>query len=111
MTKDDLPLLRFDFRPPPCQVIVFPLNARVGKHRHVAEKLASRASQEQRAGYWNLIAKKLTEELEKRGLAPEEIRAEILAFRDAVSAEMRKADAIAKQSPRPTEWDDGPRRA
>lgn len=111
MTKDDLPLMRFDFRPPPCQVIIFPMEARIGKARHVAEKCLSRKSKEQRTGYWNLIVKNLTEELEKRGLQPDQIQKEIEAFRDAVEAEMRKAHAQANQSPRPAEWDDGPQRA
>lgn len=113
--KDDdrFPLLKFDFTPPPCQIVVFPLAARVGKARHVAEKLQARRSKEQQQGYWNLIVKNLTEELEKRGLQPDEIQKELLVFRDAVAKEMRKAEAQANQSPRPAEWDDdgGPRRA
>ncbi|WP_275782451.1 DUF6074 family protein [Pararhizobium gei] len=109
--EDDTPLLRFDFRPPPCQVIVFPIAARIGKARHIAEKLESRKTYDQRQSYWKLVQKNLIDELTKRGLSQEEIAAEVQALHDAVQAEMQKNAARANQSPRPTEWDDGPRRA
>jgi Family of unknown function (DUF6074) len=108
---DDFPLLKFDFRPPPCQVIVFPVAARIGKARHIAEKLLTRKTQEQRQSYWNQVRKNLIDELEKRGLSLEEIAVEVQALYDTVAAEMKKAAAQANQSPRPAEWDDGPRRA
>lgn len=112
MKKDeDLPLLRFDFRPPPCRVIVFPVSARVGKARHIAEKLQTKKTQEQRQSYWNQVRKNLIDELEKRGISQEEIAVELQALYDTVAAEMKKASAQANQSPRPAEWDDGPRRA
>jgi hypothetical protein len=112
MKKDeDLPLLRFDFRPPPCQVIVFPVAARVGKARHIAEKLQTRKTQEQRQSYWNLVRKNLIDEFERRGISQEEIAVELQALYDTVATEMKKAAAQANQSPRPAEWDDGPRRA
>ena len=114
--KDDdrFPLLKFDFRKPECQVVVFPLGKRVGKARHIAAKLqgmAGAGKEKVRANYWKARCEDLTAELERRGLPADEIKQHILAFRDAVSAEMRKADAVANQSPRPSEWDDGPRRA
>lgn len=112
---DDLPLLRFDFRPPPCSVIVFPLGKRIGKARHVAQKLQAMAEptkEKARESYWRERCKDLTAELQKRGLTPDQIKTEIFAFRDVVELEMRKAAARSKQSPRPSAWDDdGPRRA
>ncbi len=113
---DDLPLLRFDFRPPPCEVIHFPVAARVGKARHVASKLDAMAGptkQKARESYWRERVKDLSAELEKRGLTPQQIEKEIIAFRDAVALEIRRTAAKANQSPRPAEWDDdgGPRRA
>lgn len=112
MKKDkDAPLFNFDFTPPPCKVIIFPIAARVGKARHIAEKIASRGSKEQRQSYWNLVKKNLVDELVKRGLSHVEVATEVQALHDTVQAEMRKATARANQSPRPNEWDDGPRRA
>ncbi|ATN34123.1 hypothetical protein ACO34A_09925 [Rhizobium sp. ACO-34A] len=114
MKKDDLPLLRFDFRPPPCRIVIFPIAARVGKARHVASKLdgmVGPTKQKARDGYWKERCKDLAAELEKRGLSEEQIAAAILDFRDAVEVEMRKAAAKANQSPRPAAWDDGPKSA
>ncbi|SIQ98994.1 hypothetical protein SAMN05880590_11015 [Rhizobium sp. RU35A] len=111
---DDLPLLKFDFTPQPCEVIVFPLGKRVGKARHIAGKLIEmeRAGKEKvRTNYWNERVKDIASELYRRGLSEAEIDVEIAAFRETVIAEMKKSAAIANQSPRPAEWDDGPRRA
>lgn len=84
MFADDLPLFAWQ---PPRQVILFPLMKRVGKVRHTAQKLLSKNGYDAEL-YWKQVVASNRKHLERVGLPPHEIEAELRAFFDAVQAEL-----------------------
>ncbi|AOF89381.1 DUF6074 family protein [Sinorhizobium sp. RAC02] len=77
-----------------CQVIPFPLAARVGKIRRCAEVLQSSPNQPVRDAYWRKTVAHLREKLEALGLPDEAVRHEIRQFRSAVQQEYLRRDYI-----------------
>lgn len=77
-----------------CRMIPFPLAARVGKVRRCAEVLQGSANQAVRDAYWRKTVGHLREKLVELGLADEEVRREIQAFRSAVQQEYLRRDYV-----------------
>jgi hypothetical protein len=84
MQIDDLPLFRWT---PPCRVMAFPLDKRIGRVRSVAEKLVGKRGHTADA-YWRQTVKALAGQMERAGIPKAEIDIELRAFFDAVQAEM-----------------------
>lgn len=84
MQRDDLPLFAWQ---PPVQVLLFPLVNRIGKVRHTARKLAGKHGDDA-ALYWKQVTSSQRKHLERVGLSPVEIDAELRSFFDAVQHEM-----------------------
>jgi hypothetical protein len=81
-----------------CQIIPFPLAARVGKIRRCTEVLQSSANQPTRDAYWRKTVTHFREKLEALGMPDETVRREILGFRDAVQAEYQRKEYLVPQS-------------
>lgn len=79
--KSELPL--FEWSPPECEIIAFPLARRVGKARHVAQVLAGMSGR-RRDAYWRQIVEQFIRELERTSMAPEQAERQVAAFQDAV---------------------------
>lgn len=77
-----------------CQMIPFPLAARVGKVRRCAEVLQTSANQASRDAYWRKTVGHFREKLEELGLPDEQVRHEIRQFRAAVQQEYLRRDYI-----------------
>ncbi|WP_373413994.1 DUF6074 family protein [Ensifer aridi] len=77
-----------------CQLIPFPLAARVGKIRRCAEVLQGSANQASRDAYWRKTVKQLGERLEAIGLPSEEVQHELRQFRHAVQQEYLRRDYV-----------------
>jgi hypothetical protein len=86
MTSETLPL--FAWRPP-CRVLVFPLDKRIGKVRHIAESL-SRKEGFLAEVYWKQVVTASRRHLLRVGLSEEQANDEIAALFDAVQAEMTR---------------------
>ncbi|MQW38154.1 DUF6074 family protein [Sinorhizobium meliloti] len=78
-----------------CQLIPFPLAARVGKVRRCAEVLQGAANQASRDAYWRKTVNSLGERLEAIGLHENEIQSQLNQFRHAVQQEHLRRDYIA----------------
>lgn len=77
-----------------CQLIPFPLAARVGKIRRCAEVLQGAANQANRDAYWRKTVQQLGEKLESLGLPHEEVSHQIRQFRNAVQQEYLRRDYV-----------------
>ncbi|WP_332304685.1 DUF6074 family protein [Rhizobium sp. GR12] len=84
MSGSELPL--FSWRPP-CKVIAFPLNNRVGKVRKTASILSKKHGEDADL-YWKQIVAGNRKHLLRIGLSEAAIDAELLSFHQAVHAEM-----------------------
>ncbi|MBB2832322.1 UNVERIFIED_ORG: hypothetical protein GGD51_002451 [Rhizobium esperanzae] len=85
MHNHDLPL--FAWRPA-CQIILFPMTARVGKVRDVARKLASKTTARHADYYCSQVTEALRLHLEKVGLGEAQQDEQIGAFWSKVDQEM-----------------------
>lgn len=81
-----------------CQIIPFPLAARVGKIRRCTEVLQSSSNQPTRDAYWHRTVTHFREKLEALGLPDETVRREIRGFRDAVQEEYQRRDYLVPQA-------------
>lgn len=86
MLGNDLPLFAWT---PPSKVLVFPLQRRVGRVRHVASKLLDKQG-ELANTYWRQIVTSLTSQMERAGISEAEIDRELKSFFDAVQSEMAR---------------------
>jgi hypothetical protein len=77
-----------------CQLIPFPLAARVGKVRRCAEVLQTSANQAIRDAYWRKTISQLREKLDDLGLPDGEVRHQVAQFRDAVQQEYLRRDYV-----------------
>lgn len=84
MSEPDLPLFRWQ---PSRKVLFFPLQKRVGKIRHVADKLAGKQGEDAEL-YRKQVLAGLRRNFEHVGLSQDEASAETRAFFEAVQAEM-----------------------
>lgn len=85
-THHDLPLFAWT---PPSKVIAFPQSRRVGRIRHVAERLLEKRGEAYQR-YWSLTVGTLRNQLLKVSLKPAEIETQLEAFRRAVEAELNR---------------------
>lgn len=83
---ESLPL--FQWRPSR-QVLLFPLDRRVGKVRHTARKLAGKHG-EDASLYWKQVTASNRKHLERIGMNQADIEAELREFFDAVQSEMTR---------------------
>lgn len=72
---------------PPCKVLVFPHDRRVGRVRHVASKLLDKRGDTADA-YWRQTVSALANQMERAGIPDCHVHREIHAFFDAVQGEM-----------------------
>lgn len=94
MQRDDLPLFNWK---PSCRVIPFPAAKQIGRITHVAGKLYDRRQSEKAWNqYWTQVVEPMAARMEKVGLSNRTIIAEIDAFEEAVLAEVRRLEALAK---------------
>lgn len=80
----------FNWSPPPCQMLAFPLNKQVGKIRNVAHKLSNKATDKHAAYYRIQVDEALRSHLAKASVAPDEQARQITAFWSAVRNEMQR---------------------
>jgi hypothetical protein len=76
-------------RPISAEVIIFPLNRRIGKVPHVA-LLYSRRSGKDADSYWRTTWNRLFQQLRKLGLPHDQAMREMEAFTEAVRAELTR---------------------
>lgn len=96
MQIDDLPLFRWT---PPCKVIAFPLDKRIGRVRQVASKLLGKKGQAADT-YWRQTVTTMIRQMERAGIPKGEIDAEVRSFFHAVHRELvRLSYAEERQSP------------
>jgi hypothetical protein len=86
MTIETLPLLAWR---PPCLVLVFPMDRRVGKVRHVAQTLSGKTGDDAQI-YWKQVVTASRRQLSRVGLSDEGVDAEINALFRAVQSEMTR---------------------
>ncbi|NTG09242.1 DUF6074 family protein [Rhizobium rhizogenes] len=72
-----------------CKLIPFPLSARVGKVRRVAE-VCERRSDKDRASYWRTETGRLWDHLEAIGCSEPEIIRQMDGFKAAVQSEINR---------------------
>ncbi|MEW9837300.1 DUF6074 family protein [Mesorhizobium marinum] len=84
MKEKSLPLL--DWRPP-CQVVVFPLNRRVGKIRRTAELLVVRNGKSAEV-YWKQVVSGIASQMHRAGVPADVVAFEIQTFNEAVQREL-----------------------
>jgi len=72
---------------PPCAVVPFPMNRRVGKIRRTAEILARKNGADADA-YWRQVISAAERHFERIGLPKAEADTQLRAFADAVQAEL-----------------------
>lgn len=84
MTQPNPPLFNWS---PPVRIILFPLTKRIGKIRHTAQKLAGKRGDDADI-YWRQVIAANRKHLARVGLDDAAIETELLAFHDAVQAEM-----------------------
>ncbi len=72
---------------PPRTVIAFPLAKRAGKVRRVAEVLLTKRGQAADT-YWRQTVSTISVQMERAGLEPDVISAELRSFHDEVQREM-----------------------
>jgi hypothetical protein len=84
-----------------CQMIPFPLKARVGKVRRVAEVYQRKTGKDQ-AAYWRTEVQRLGDHLYDLGFENDLIDAELLDFKRAVQSEInrRHADGVGGHNPK-----------
>jgi Family of unknown function (DUF6074) len=80
----------------PCQVIAFPLHARVGKARDVAAKVRTKRSDEHVESYSTLVSKSLGEVMARLGVNRAEIALQLTLFWSRVGEEMSRQDQAEK---------------
>lgn len=83
--------------PAPCKVLVFPLDKRVGRVRRVAEKLLQKKGFMADA-YWRQTVTTLEGQMVRQGIPEAEIDRQLLAFFDAVRAEIIRLSHSGKNS-------------
>lgn len=74
---------------PPRKVLVFPLTRRIGRIRHVAEKLSAKHGFMAET-YWKQTVSTLRNQMERVGIPEDEIEAELRAFFFAVQSELTR---------------------
>ncbi|KRB51802.1 hypothetical protein ASE04_09740 [Rhizobium sp. Root708] len=77
-----------------CQMIPFPLKARVGKVRRCAEVLQTTAHKATRESYWFRTVAQLRAKLEEIGLPDEQVREQVRGFRTAVENECHRRNVV-----------------
>lgn len=91
MRDHDIPDL-FDWAaasaPTGALIIPFPADRNIGKARHVASLIVKRRTQKDQESYWRQVCQRMAGVMAKAGLSDEQIEAQLVAFRGAVSAEM-----------------------
>lgn len=91
----DLPL--FNWNPPVCTVLVFPLSRRVGKIRRTAEVLASK-SDKSALQYRATVLEAMHSQMAKAQLSQKTIAFEIAAFEAAVERELNRLTTKGKSA-------------
>jgi len=86
---------------PPCRKLAFPLAARVGKVRRVADVIPTKAGSEL-TGYWKQLHRHFIDHLSALGYTANEIEVEIDAFEAAVYAELARRKIAGVFNPRST---------
>lgn len=84
-----------------CQMIPFPLKARIGKVRRCAEVLRGTANEATRKAYWIRTVQQLTAKLQEIDLSDKDIREEVRSFRAAVQAECLRIEHIEMRASAP----------
>lgn len=87
-------------RPKGAAIHCFPLNRNMGKVRHVAEAFAKRCTDGARVQYWNQVCNGLSKTLRKAGIPQEEIKHQLIAFREAVSAQLDLVGSVRPKGSR-----------
>lgn len=83
----DLPLFAWQ---PPCKLIVFPMNGRVGRIRDVASKMLDKQTQRSTDYYYRQVTEAMEKQLSRIGLPELEIDEQVGAFWVAVDQEMTR---------------------
>ncbi|MEH3109474.1 MAG: DUF6074 family protein [Agrobacterium cavarae] len=82
MTRIKLP------KPEPCQLIVFPMSAQIGKVRHVTTVYMQQPSAAAQQRYWETTCKNLRKQLARLSCTEEAIALHLTAFRASVQHEI-----------------------
>lgn len=83
----ELPLLSWR---PPCQVVPFPLERRIGKIRRTAEVLGERHGKGA-DHYWKQVVSGIASQMQRAGVPADVIAFEIRQFSEAVQLELVRA--------------------
>ncbi|MDH0127060.1 DUF6074 family protein [Brucella intermedia GD04153] len=84
MSSSDLPLFTWH---QPVQIIVFPMDKRIGRIREVASKLLDKPSARAADHYRNQVSESLDRSLDRMGIAPADKQEHVSAFWNAVQSE------------------------
>ncbi len=76
-----------------CSFLVFPLNRRVGKVRHVASILAHKHGKDAEA-YWRQVTSGISISLDRIGMSDADKAAQIKVFFDAVQSELVRLHCV-----------------
>ncbi|MGO7575919.1 DUF6074 family protein [Rhizobium ruizarguesonis] len=87
MRDHDLPLFAWK---PACQIMLFPMPARIGRVRDVARKLASKTTERAADYYFSQVSEALVAQLSKIGIPDHEQDEQIGAFWSAVNQEVAR---------------------
>ncbi|WP_404404911.1 DUF6074 family protein [Pelagibacterium halotolerans] len=98
MAERELPLFAWaaETAPTGALIIPFPQDRNVGKARHVASLILKRRTQKDQESYWRQVCQRMAGSMAKAGLDNEQIEAQLVAFRRAVSNEMFRQQYMAK---------------
>lgn len=72
-----------------CRMIPFPLSARVGKVRRVAE-VYERKTGNDRESYWRVQVTGMRDALQSAGISPDDVNKELTGFKRAVLSELHR---------------------
>lgn len=97
MTKLKLP------DPEPCQLIIFPLSAQIGKVRHVTDKYLAQPNANAKQRYWNTICRNLWKLLEKQGCDEVSRKLHLTVFRTSVQQEIDRRQKRTARKDGPTD--------
>lgn len=84
MSRSKLPLLEWQ---PACKVLVFPLDARIGKVRHTASLLNKKHGEDAEL-YWKQVIAANRKHLARIGLSSEQQHKQLFGFFNAVQQEL-----------------------
>ncbi|MHC1547782.1 DUF6074 family protein [Phyllobacterium sp. K27] len=75
---------------PPCQIVVFPLNRRVGRVREVATNFLAKGSEKGAANYLSQVSGGLFAQLDRMGVPMDQREEMLCAFFGAVEKELKR---------------------